>query len=187
MELFCLPLPSKLDDEYRLRYDCLGCNDNQEDTAMHKQPYICYALTELPEATRDNAKRFYEAVGGVCTEVLGAEAFIPHQNYDPVKHAHFTPAEVDRAERAQVCTLTSVLVVVALAPSWGGGIEVEMAYRSNVPIIILRRKNEKLSRLLLGNPGVKDVIWYDNEVDALAKLKTALEQLFEIAPVAAAG
>jgi len=139
------------------------------------QPYICGPLTELSPGEQVEAKKFYELIADTCQDVLGVRAFIPHEHYDPQKHANYTPAQVDKAEREQVCMNTSLLIVVAIAPSWGGGIEVEMAYRSHVPIIIIceREKLEqrKISRLLRGNPGVINIIQYDSKEDAIDKFR----------------
>lgn len=105
-------------------------------------------------------------------------AFVPHEHYDPVKHAHFTPKEVDANERHQVCKLTSVLIVVAVAPSWGGGIEVEMANNNEVPVILLCQKSKyddrKISRLLRGNPAVMRIIIYEDTANALYELAKEL-------------
>ncbi|MEK7681025.1 MAG: hypothetical protein AAB348_03200 [Patescibacteria group bacterium] len=150
----------------------------QETTLL---PYICYALTELRPEKRDAAKAFYVRVAETCEKVLGIRGFVPHEHYDPVAHANFTPHEVDEAERRQVCERTSVVIVVALAPSWGGGIEVEMANRYSIPVIILCEKwkleERKISRLLLGNPAVRLVIAFRNEDDALEQLADALRRL----------
>ena len=144
------------------------------------QPYICYALTELPPETREQAKAFYVRVADLCHKTIGVRGFVPHEHYDPVVNANFSPQDVDEAERRQVCEYTSIVIVVALAPSWGGGIEVEMANRSGVPVIILCEK-EKLdkrliSRLLRGNPAVRRVIAFENEDDALNQLANVLSE-----------
>ncbi|MFA5127907.1 MAG: hypothetical protein WC457_02815 [Patescibacteria group bacterium] len=145
-------------------------------------PYICYALTELPPEIREWAKAFYAAVADKCKGVIGVRGFVPHEHYDPVANANFTPQQVDCAERRQVCKCSSVVIVVALAPSWGGGIEVEMANQNGVPVIILCEKDklEKrlVSRLLRGNPAVREVIAFKNEEDALLQLSNALRKLF---------
>jgi CheY-like chemotaxis protein len=65
-----------------------------------------------------------------------------------------------------------------VAPSWGGGIEVEMAHEHAIPVLILCEK-EKLerrliSRLLRGNPAVRHIITYTSEDEALQKLQSAL-------------
>lgn len=136
-----------------------------------KIPYICGPLTELSVGQQESAKSFYERIADLCEKQIGERAFVPHEHFDPVKHANFLPKDVDKAERKQVCERTSLLIVVAIAPSWGGGIEVEMAYRSNVPVLILCEKDKKISRLLRGNPAVAGIIYYDSSTDALRTLK----------------
>ncbi len=143
-------------------------------------PYVCGPLTELPAGEQSPAKEFYKEIADVCAETLGVRAFVPHEHYDPVVNPDFTPKQVDEAERRQVCQRTSVLIVVAIAPSWGGGIEVEMARQSNVPIIILCEKEKleqrKISRLLRGNPGVKMIIPYSSRKQALLSLGRFLRE-----------
>ncbi|OHA62586.1 MAG: hypothetical protein A2748_00690, partial [Candidatus Wildermuthbacteria bacterium RIFCSPHIGHO2_01_FULL_45_20] len=116
--------------------------------------YICGPLTELPPDVRDKVKAVYSCLAGICQKVTGVRGFAPHEHYDPVAAPHFTPQQVDAGEREQVCKKTSCVIVVALAPSWGGGIEVEMANRSGVPVILLAPQGKQVSRLLRGNPAV---------------------------------
>jgi len=144
-----------------------------------KVPYICGPLSELSPDDGKQTRALYELLADVCADVLGKRAFVPHEHFDPIKHASFTPADVDEAERKQVCEQTNLLIVVAVAPSWGGGIEVEMAHRSEVPIVILRPQGKRVSRLLLGNPAVTQVIDYspDDPALALAKLRSLLALL----------
>jgi hypothetical protein len=131
-------------------------------------------LTDLPPEDRDGIKGFYSKVGDVCGLVLSHRAFVPHEHYDPIKFAHFTPKQVDRAERDQVCNKTSLVIAVYAAPSWGSGIEIEMAYRSGVPVIILCPEGKKVSRLLLGNPAVRQVFYYHSETQALEIVESFL-------------
>ena len=143
-----------------------------------KIPYICGPLTELSSDEQKSVKLFYQHIADVCEKNLGIRAFVPHEHYDPIKHASFTPQDVDKAERYQVCKLTSLLIVVTVAPSWGGGIEVEMANQNQVPVIILCEKekleNRKISRLLRGNPAVTNILTYSSEKEALKKIETVL-------------
>lgn len=143
-----------------------------------KSIYICGPLTELPEERQIEVRKFYEHLADIAEKVKGKRAFVPHEHYDPITHARYTPQEVDAAERKQVCENTSLLLVVAIAPSWGGGIEVEMANQNNIPVIILceqeKLEQRKVSRLLRGNPAVIQIISYSNENDAFSKLEQAL-------------
>lgn len=120
--------------------------------------------------TAQEAKRFYEQLAKVFIEPIGEPAFLPHKHYDPIVFAHFTSEEVDEAERRIVCKETFLLVVVAVSASWGGGIEVEMAHRSGVPVVVLYPKYRRVSRLLKGNPAVQETIEYEDHQHALRRL-----------------
>lgn len=144
-----------------------------------KSIYICGPLTELLPEEQQQVKSFYGKLADACKEVTGVRGFVPHERYDPILHAQYTPAQVDEGERKQVCENTSLVLVVAIAPSWGGGIEVEMANRSGVPVMVLCEKQKleqrKISRLLRGNPAVVSIISYESEGDAIEKLKEELK------------
>lgn len=146
-----------------------------------KCAYVCAPLTELPLSRQQKIKVFYTKIADIYEEVTGERAFVPHEHYDPIRHARFTPREVDNAERHQVCDRTSLLIVVAVAPSWGGGIEVEMANQNGIPVLILCEREKlvqgRISRLLKGNPAVIAVIDYETEEEALGKFRTKLETL----------
>jgi hypothetical protein len=139
-----------------------------------KIAYICGPLTQLPQQEQGRVKTLYSQLGDVCEEVMGVRAFVPHEHFDPIKHVHYSPEQVDQSERTQVCHQTNLLVVVGIAPSWGGGIEVEMAYRHSVPVVILKPISTKLSRLLLGNPAVKNMVEFTDFADAKRVLKVTL-------------
>ena len=139
-----------------------------------KVAYICGPLTDLSAEERSEIRNFYDKIADVCEEATGLRAFAPHENYDSPENQTFSPQDIDDAERNQVCNKTSILIAVYIAPSWGGGIEVEMARQSGVPIIILCPKGKKITRLLLGNRNVVKVIYYENEAQALDSVKDAL-------------
>jgi hypothetical protein len=150
---------------------------------FQKIAYVCGPLTELKTEEKTRVKSFYQRIGDACGEITGLRAFVPHEHFDPIKHAHFTPQQVDETERNQVCNKTSVLIVVAIAPSWGGGIEVEMANQNNVPVILLCEREKlqarQISRLLRGNPAAKVIIEYDTEDEAILELKKAIGSLVQ--------
>ena len=142
-----------------------------------KTAYICGPLTELPTSKQLSVKSFYEHIAKAYKEVMGIEAFVPHKHYDPIKYPIFLPQEVDKAERFQLKNNTSLLIVVAIYPSWGGGIEVEIANNNDIPVVIIQPTNKKISRLLRGNPAVKEIISYNNEEEAINALKIIFKKV----------
>ena len=139
---------------------------------MSRVPYIGGPLTDLPVEIQSEIKAFYSQLGEVFFGVMGQRAFVPHEHCDPIAMGHLTPPEVDAIERPQICERTSLFVAVDLFPSTGMGIEVEMAYRSGVPIVILANEGKRISRLFNGNPGIADVLRYTSYSDAICKLRS---------------
>ncbi len=140
---------------------------------VSKLVYVSGALSDVPENIRQKYLDFYESIGRMI-ESLGLVPYVPHQNTDPVRHKDVTPKQVDLIDRIAV---TSAILVVAVAdnPSLGVGIEVEMAYHANKPVVLLchreRLEQRRISRLVRGNPGVLHEIVYESQDGALAELK----------------
>lgn len=138
--------------------------------------YVSGALSDVPSDIRPQYIEFYESIGRLV-ESLGLTAYVPHQNTDPVRHKDVTPKQVDLIDRTAV---TSAMLVVAVAdnPSLGVGIEVEMAFHSSKPVVLLsergRLEQRRISRLIRGNPAVCHEIIYDKVDEALMLLQAFL-------------
>jgi hypothetical protein len=118
------------------------------------EAYISGALTALDDAPR--TKLFYELLAEIA-EVAGLRAYLPHRVSDPVIAAHLDPRALYEIDRAHV-TGAAVLIAYAGIPSFGVGIEVELAREHAVPVIIVAERDRPISRLLLGNPAVVEVV-----------------------------
>jgi hypothetical protein len=145
------------------------------------EAYVSGALTALEEGAR--MRLFYELLAEVI-ESVGLRAYLPHRVTGPVAAAHLEPRAVYDIDRAHV---TSARVVVAYAgiPSFGVGIEVELAREHAVPVVLVVERERTVSRLLLGNPGVVEVVRFA-DLDGLRRgLAAALERIAASAPGAA--
>jgi 2'-deoxynucleoside 5'-phosphate N-hydrolase len=144
------------------------------DEARDKAPvavgeaYISGALTAIDDAPR--TKLFYEVLAEIA-QATGLRAYLPHRVSDPVAAAHLDPRAVYEIDRAHV---TSAVVVIAYAgiPSFGVGIEVELAREHGVPVIIVAERDRPISRLLLGNPAVVELVKFV-DLDGLRRALTA--------------
>ncbi len=148
-----------------------------------KRPYICGPLTELNPEVRTAVKELYVRLADICLEVIGMRAFVPHEHCDPVAHAKLAPLEVYMKEKPQICSHTNLLVVVAIEPTWGGGMEVAWAENLNIPILILAPRDKKISRLLQGPPAIRATLRFENIKNAAEIFKTYLSN--EIEPIVA--
>ena len=118
------------------------------------EAYISGALTALDDGPR--TKLFYELLAEIA-EAAGLRAYLPHRVTDPVAAAHLDPRSVYEIDRAHV-TSAAVLIAYAGIPSFGVGIEVEVAREHAVPVIVVAERDRPISRLLLGNPAVVEVV-----------------------------
>src|SRR5438445_11441643 len=118
------------------------------------EAYVSGALTALDDAPR--TKVLYELLAEIA-EAAHLRPYLPHRVTDPVTAAHLDPRAVYEIDRAHV---TSAAVVIAYAgiPSFGVGIEVELAREHAVPVIVVAERDRPISRLLLGNPAVVEVV-----------------------------
>src|SRR5918992_5475311 len=87
------------------------------------EAYISGALTAQDDAPR--MKLFYEVLAEIV-EAAGLRAYLPHRVTDPVDAAELDPRAVYEIDRAHV-TGAAVVVAYAGVPSFGVGIEVELA------------------------------------------------------------
>ena len=137
------------------------------------EAYISGALTALEEGAR--MRLFYELLAEVA-ESAGLRAYLPHRVSDPVVASHLEPRAVYDIDRAHV-TAARVVVAYAGIPSFGVGIEVELAREHAVPVVLVVERDRTVSRLLLGNPAVVDVVRFA-DLDGLRRgLAAALERV----------
>jgi len=131
------------------------------------EAYISGATT-LDDAAR--TKLFYEVLAEIAV-ATGLRAYLPHRVSDPVAAAHLDPRAVYEIDRAHV-TGAAVLIAYAGIPSFGVGIEVELAREHSVPVIIVAERDRPISRLLLGNPAVVEVVKFA-DLDGLRRALAA--------------
>ncbi len=104
------------------------------------EAYISGALTTaLDDGPR--TKLFYELLAEIA-EAAGLRAYLPHRVTDPVEAAHLDPRSVYEIDRAHV-TSAAVLIAYAGIPSFGVGIEVEVAREHAVPVIVVAERDRR--------------------------------------------
>ena len=149
-------------------------DEAKEQTAVTVgEAYVSGALTALDDAPR--TKLFYELLAEIV-EAANLRAYLPHRVADPVAQAHLDPRAVYEIDRAHV-TGAVVLIAYAGIPSFGVGIEVELAREHGVPVIVVAERDRPMSRLLLGNPAVVEVVRFADLDGLRRQLQTALARI----------
>jgi len=130
------------------------------------QAYISGALTAAADVPR--ARLFYELIAEIAA-ACDLLPYLPHRATDPVAHADLDARSVYAIDRAHI--ERSVLVIAyAGTPSFGVGIEVEIARERGVPVILVAERDAVVSRILVGSPAVVELVRFGD----LASLRTAL-------------
>jgi hypothetical protein len=142
--------------------------DERVTSALVGEAYISGALTALEDAPR--TKLFYEVIAEIA-EGAGLRAYLPHRVTDPVAAANIEPRTVYEIDRAHV-TAARVVIAYAGIPSFGVGIEVELAREQRVPVIVVAERDRPVSRLLLGNPAVIEMVRFA-DLDGLRRALVA--------------
>ena len=149
-------------------------DEAKEQTAVTVgEAYVSGALTALDDAPR--TKVFYELLAEIA-EAANLRAYLPHRVTDPVAQAHLDPRAVYEIDRAHI-TGAAVLIAYAGIPSFGVGIEVELARERGVPVVVVAERDRPISRLLLGNPAVVDVVRFADLDGLRRQLQTALARI----------
>jgi hypothetical protein len=140
------------------------------------EAYISGALTALEDGAR--TRLFYELLAEVAGSA-GLRAYLPHRVTDPVTAADLDPRAVYDIDRAHV-TASRVVIAYAGIPSFGVGIEVELAREHGIPVILVVERDRTVSRLLLGNPAVVEVVRFA-DLDGLRRsVVAALERVRDV-------
>ncbi len=140
------------------------------------EAYVSGALTSLEDGAR--TRLFYELLAEVV-ESAGLRAYLPHRVTDPVTSPNLDPRAVYDIDRAHV-TGSRVVVAYGGIPSFGVGIEVELAREHGIPVILVVERDRTVSRLLLGNPAVVEVVRF-GDLDGLRRsLVAALERVRDV-------
>jgi hypothetical protein len=128
--------------------------------------YISGALTALADGARTRV--FYELLAEIVSD-CGLRPYLPHRSTDPIAAPDLDPRSVYEIDRARVAR-SGLVIAYAGTPSFGVGIEVEIAREHGIPVILVAERERTVSRILLGSPAVVDVVRFTD----LAALRHAL-------------
>ncbi|HEX9430676.1 MAG TPA: hypothetical protein VF944_09885 [Candidatus Bathyarchaeia archaeon] len=138
------------------------------------------ALSDLtPKEYETLTTGIYDRVAGIC-EDLGLTCYRPHKSSTtPTKgmpHSKVWRVDFERVSGA------GLVVAYVGKPALGVGAEIEMARTAGVPVVLLCEGNrqEGLSRLILGEPVIKETIIFDLPGEIDAPLRKALYKEFSL-------
>ena len=140
--------------------------------------YISGALTAIADGPR--ALVFYELLAEIVSE-CGLRPYLPHQATDPIAAPDLDPRSVYDIDRARV-SRSGLVIAYAGTPSFGVGIEVEIARERGIPVILVAERDRTVSRILLGSPAVVDVVRFTDLAALRQTLGEAIGRVVKTTP-----
>jgi hypothetical protein len=125
--------------------------DLYETRQYKRRAYMSYALTGLEPNTY---KELTDLAEELCVEVfdkLGVLLYLPHLWSAPGHHKDMTPEDVHILDRLRI-SQADFMVLCANQPSFGVGQEYEIAQAMGLQVIMFRRADPEISRMLRGAP-----------------------------------
>ena len=149
-----------------------------KSTESKRDVYMSGALSDLTSEKFDwVTKEIYERVEKVC-QSMGLTCYCPHKS--PTTPTKGIPhSKVWKTDYERVVSSGAIVAYIGI-PALGVGAEIEIARTANVPVILLceTSKQEKLSRLILGNPAIVDIVLFENPDEFEEPLKKPLFYVF---------
>lgn len=131
-----------------------------------EQVYVSGALT-------NNARKdFYEKIRDIILN-CGMKAYIPYLHIEPKNNSIETSEEIYEVDMTKIEESSYMVAYVGL-PSLGVGVELEHANACGIPIIIMYKEDEVVSKLVCGIPSVCKIIKYSDEEYGLYELMKEL-------------
>ncbi len=140
-------------------------------TSSIKSLYMSGGLTHAPAEVRD----LYNELQAEVTD-MGLDMYCPHQHSDPQKGTEHSPEEIYEMDKKLVAEKDVTIAYVG-SPSYGVGMEIEMAHSAGKPIVLIHEEGKKVPRIVGGCPSVVYTIEFSDISDARKKLKQVLRQL----------
>jgi len=134
------------------------------------------ALTGLGDDDLKYANGLYDQVEDLCKS-LGIDCYLPGKS-STTPSKGIPHHKVWKIDYEKVSGSSAVVAYVGL-PSTGVGAEIEMARQAEVPIILLceEERQDGVSRLVLGNPRVKDIVPFTTFSEMKTKLQPILVEV----------
>jgi 2'-deoxynucleoside 5'-phosphate N-hydrolase len=124
----------------------------------------------------DKTKLMYKKMGDIAQK-NGFQYFWAFQSgTDPVKNPDVEPEFIYYKDLFELENSNMVIAYVG-EPTTGTGLELEYAKEHGIPAFLFYQKDQTVSRMIVGNPSVEEVIAYENAEDALYKLDELLQRI----------
>ncbi len=149
--------------------------------AHQTQPIVSYfasALTGLNPEQIKEVIELDEKVNTICNNYFNYSVALyrPRLKTSPTDNPEVSSREVYDIDQERVAS-SDLIFLAAIFPSLGAGMELQIALQSCTSIILIKKKTQPLSRMVLGCPAIIKIVEYDSLIELDTKLIEAMNNL----------
>lgn len=149
--------------------------------ANQTEPIIAYfasALTGLNSEQVKEITELDEKVNHICTNYshYSIALYRPRLKTSPTDNPDVSSRDVYDIDQERV-TSSDLIFLATIFPSLGAGMELQLALQSCTSIILIKKKDQPLSRMVKGCPAIIKIVEYENLSELDAKLVEAMDNL----------
>jgi transcriptional regulator with XRE-family HTH domain len=145
------------------------------DNPLPLNAYLASALTGLDKDQRSLVFQLSDTISLIC-EKHGISLYEPRKKTDPVHHPDVNDKDVFMTDRERVLS-SDLLIFLSHYPSTGAGQELDFAYSAMLPIIIISRNTDKVSRMVTGIPTFTVHLQYDEPEELRSLFDNCLDTI----------
>lgn len=140
--------------------------------------YLASALTALKDDELLEIKSLDERVDEICRAYprYPVVLYRPRTETSPVDNPDISARRVYEIDQERVVA-SDLLILAAVFPSLGAGMELQLALQSCSGVILLKKSGQKLSRMVTGCPAKMELVEYAHLDDLETGLWNALDKL----------
>lgn len=143
--------------------------------------YFASALTGLNDEQYQEVKELDSKVDEICNTYnsYNVALYRPIMNTSPKDKPKLPARLVYDTDQERVAT-ADLVILAAIYPSLGAGMELQIALQSCSSIIILKKQGQPLSKMVIGCPARMIILEYNDLDDLESKLVNAMDELLPI-------
>jgi Predicted transcriptional regulators len=143
--------------------------------------YFASALTGLSNEQEEEIKDLDQKVDEICKRYSSYPVVLyrPRLKTSPKDNPDVSPRDVYEIDQERV-TSADVVILAAIFPSLGAGMELQLAYQSCSSVILIKKQGQPLSRMVIGCPVRMEIVEYSDLDDLDKKLSAAMDSIFPI-------
>jgi transcriptional regulator with XRE-family HTH domain len=142
--------------------------------------YFASALTELTDEQKLEIKALDEKIDAICQSYTRYPVYLYRPRITPTspENPNMPAPQVYDIDRRHVAT-ADLFILGAIFPSFGAGMELQLALDSCSSVILIKKTGQRVSRMVVGCPAQVQIVEYSELAHLDIRIKQAIDRVVE--------